>query len=698
MSDIPNIMTAPAAPWRIGVDVGGTFTDLVLIDATGAIHIAKSPSTPSNPAEGVLNAIERIAQSLSMPVGDLLKGCAHFIHGSTVATNTLLERKGAKVGLICTDGFRDTLEIRRGLRPDPWDHRTPWPDVLVPRSRRLGVPGRVDRTGKIAKSLDAARLDQAATTLLQTGIDAVVVCFLNSFLNAAHEQEAHDVLSRRAPDLWVSRSSQVAPILGEYERISTTAVDAYVAPRVVPYLKALDANLRKLGLASRLALIQSNGGIVSVDQIAERPVTLILSGPAAGVGAIQSLGRMVGSPDLICIEIGGTSCDVTMMQAGEIAMTDQLDVAGYHVSIPSVEIHTIGAGGGTIAGVDQGGLLRVGPQGAGARPGPACYGLGGEEPTVTDAQLVLGRLKSGAYAGGLIKLDEGRAVAAIESRVAKPLGIDKTAAAAGIIRLMEQKVQHAVEQVSLERGYDPARFTLVAGGGAGAMHAAAVARSLGCRGAYVPRLAGVFCAFGMCNSDVRHDYVQTWLGELDAVTHADIEQDFTALEAKGQTTLTNDGFTAGAIDLKRLLDLRYRGQQWSIQVPIDVPFAPGQIRFDFEERYRRLYGHDQPDGVIEILALRLVAKGVLPRIDFAPEPESAGKPEPTEMRDIYVDASEGVKSVPVYQGAALKPSQLIMGPAVIEEATTTVVIGVGDVLKVDSYRNYSIAFDGQEQA
>jgi N-methylhydantoinase A len=311
---------------------------------------------------------------------------------------------------------------------------------------------------------------------------------------------------------------------------------------------------------------------------------------------------------------------------------------------------------------------------------------------------VLGRLKSGSYAGGLIQLDEGRAVAAVESRVAKPLGIDRTAAAAGIIRLMEQKVQHAVEQVSLERGYDPARFTLVAGGGAGAMHAAAVARSLGCRGAYVPRLAGVFCAFGMCNSDVRHDYVQTWLGELDAVVHSDVERDFATLEAKGRATLTDDGFAAEAIDLKRLLDLRYRGQQWSIQVPIETPFAPSAIRQEFEERYRRLYGHDQPDGISEILALRLVAKGVLARIDFAPEPNGTGKPKPVETRDVYVDAQKGRQRVPVYRGGDLKPSQTITGPAVIEETTTTVVIGVGDVLRVDPYRNYAISFDEKEPA
>ncbi len=680
-------------PWRIGVDIGGTFTDLVLIDSRGAIRIAKSPSTPKNPAEGVLAVVAPGARTLGLPVRDLLGGCALFIHGSTIATNTVLERKGAKVGLLTTRGFRDTLEIRRGLRADAWDHRRPWPEVLVPRKHRLPVTERIDRTGAITTELDLDSLSQALETFKRDGIEAIVICLLNSFLNDAHERACHDFIAANWPEVWVSRSSQVAPILGEYERVSTTAIDAYVAPRVVPYLRALDEQLRNLGLTHRLALVQSNGGIVSVDQVATRPVTLVLSGPAAGVGAIRSLSRAAGSTDLICIEIGGTSCDVTMMQAGEIAMTDQLDVAGYHVEIPSVEIHTIGTGGGTIAGVDHGGMLWVGPHGAGARPGPACYGLGAEEPTVTDAQLILGRLKSGAYAGGLISLDEGYAAQAIDRRVAGPLGIDNTTAAAGIIRLMEQKVRHAVEQVSIERGYDPQRFTLVAGGGAGAMHAASVARALGCRGVYVPKLAGVFCAFGMCNSDVRHDYVQSWLNELDAVEGCRIDAAFAALAAKGNDLLAADGFTPEQIKLRRFLDLKYAGQQWSIPVAIAPRFDPRAIRAVFETSYGRLYGHSQPDGIIEIRSLRLAAIGVLQVQDLVPEDAGAvGDPVPSETRDVYVDERHGRRPIPVYAGSSLRPGQTLLGPPIVEEATTTVVVGADDTLSVDPYGNYRIAF------
>ena len=510
-------------------------------------------------------------------------------------------------------------------------------------------------------------LARAVQALKDQGVEAIAICFLNSFLNDQHERVCHELIARQWPGIWISCSSQVAPIMGEYERVSTTVVDACIAPRVVPYLRALDERLRKLGLTRPLALVQSNGGIVSVDQITARPVTLVLSGPAAGVGTIRSLSRIAGSADLICIEIGGTSCDVIMMHAGEIAMTDQLDVAGYHVNIPSVEIHTIGTGGGTIAGVDRGGMLWVGPHGAGARPGPACYGLGGEEPTVTDAQLVLGRLKPGSHAGGLIQLDDGLAAAAIERGVARPLGVDNTSAAAGMIRLMEQKVRHAVERVSIERGYDPARFTLVAGGGAGAMHAAAVARALGCRGVYVPRLAGVFCAFGMCHSDVRHDYVQSWLGDLDATDENCIEAAFGALVAKGHGMLLAEGFMPDQVGLQRFLDLKYVGQQWSIPVAIVPGFDPRAIRAAFEENYSRLYGHHQPDGRIEIQSLRLAATGLLPALDLVAEETVGRDPVPCEIRDAYVDERHGRQPVRIYDGIDLRPGQTILGPAIVEE-------------------------------
>ena len=410
----------PAAPWRIGVDVGGTFTDLVLHDDAGALFVAKVPSTPDDPARGVIAAVGKMAGRFGMTSGALLAGCALFVHGSTVATNTMLEGKGARVGLIATEGFRDSLEIRRGKREDMWDQRTPFAPVLVPRYLRLG---RLDRDGNEVTPLDGEGVRAAAEIFGAEGVEAVAVCLMNSFLDGSHEEQVGAILGEVLDVPWISLSSAIAPIMGEYERGSTTVVNACLAPRVVPYLVALDRELTGLGLAHPMLLVQSNGGAASVAQVADRPVSLVLSGPAAAVGALNLVAVQTGSDNLISMEIGGTSCDVVMMQGGDVTLSDDLLIAGYHVATPAIDVHTVGAGGGTIAYVDAGGMLHVGPQGAGAMPGPACYGLGGTRPTVTDALLVLGRLRPGAYAGGAVSLDLDLARAALQEHVAGPLGL-----------------------------------------------------------------------------------------------------------------------------------------------------------------------------------------------------------------------------------------------------------------------------------
>ena len=393
------------APWRIGVDVGGTFTDMVLRDADGAVRIFKAPSVPADPSEGVLGVLRLAAEQLDLPLSALLRECALFVHGSTVATNTILEKKGAKVGMLTTEGFRDSLEIRRGIRENQWDHRAPFPPVLAPRYLRLPVRGRIGADGKELSPLAAADVEAAAEIFTAEGVELVAVCLFNSYLDGAHERRAGDQLAKGWAGKWISLSSEVMPTMGEYERGSTAVVNAYVAPKVTSYLGALDQQLRQLGLPRSLLLLQSNGGAVSVGQVANRPVMLVLSGPAAGVGALKGCASPGEAANLISMEIGGTSCDVMVMARGEVPVADELVIDGYHLTTPSVEIHTVGAGGGTIAWVDDAGLLHVGPQGAGARPGPAAYGLGGDQPTVTDAQLVLGRLRPGPLAGGAVSLD-----------------------------------------------------------------------------------------------------------------------------------------------------------------------------------------------------------------------------------------------------------------------------------------------------
>jgi N-methylhydantoinase A len=682
--------TSALPPWRIGVDVGGTFTDLVLADDRGAVFTFKSPSNPSDPARGVMAAVAMAAAGLGLSVEAVLRGCRAFVHGSTIATNTILERKGAVVGLLTTEGFRDALEIRRGIREDAWDHRPPFPPVLVPRHLRLPVSERIDRGGQVVRPLQPDSVLRALEVFRREGVTSIAICFLNSFRNAAHERACAGLVRAAWPEVQVSISADIAPVVGEYERTSTAVLNAYVTPRVIPYLRQLEQDLSHRGLAYPLLLIQSNGGAANVDQLADRAVMLSLSGPAAGASALRAVAAMAGSDNLLLMEIGGTSCDVTLMSRGEIAMVDALSLNDYHLTLPSVDIHSVSGGGGTIAHVDRGGLLQVGPHGAGARPGPACYGFGGTDATVTDAHVLLGRLQSGGFANGLVMLNEALARTAVEQHVASPLGVDVVTAASGIIRLLEQDLRHAIEQISIERGHDPRQFVLVAGGGAGALHAVNVARALKCPKVYVPRFAGVFCAFGMCGTDIRQDFQMSWLRPLDVGDIAAIEHGFGDLTRLAQSRLEGGGFSLSDLSFERVLELRYAGQQWPLFVPVEALDIVA-IRAAFEARHQRLYGHCQPDGEIEIVNLKLAGIGALKRV---PPPGLAltdAPARPRGRRSIYLDAQAGFDDVAVYDGDQLRPGQQIHGPALIEERNTTILIGHGDRLDVDATGNFLIA-------
>lgn len=679
--------------WRIGVDIGGTFTDLVLAGSGGTIDVFKVPSVPSDPSRGALDAIEAAAEARRMTVRDLLGRCTLFVHGTTVATNLLLEGKGARVGLLTTEGFRDSLEIRRGLRDNPWNHRTPYPPVLVPRYLRLPVKGRIDRHGSEAESLAMPDVDAALTEFLREDVDAIAIGFFNSYLNDAHEEQAAARIREVAPELPVSVSSTIAPIMGEFERTTTTVLNAYVSPRTLSYLRALGDGLVARGLSSPFMLIQSNGGAVSVDELGERSVTLLLSGPAAGLGALNYYRDTIGSGNLVSIEIGGTSCDVILMNEGHAASIDMLDIGGYKCVTQSVDVHTVGAGGGTIARVDNAGLLQVGPQGAGARPGPACYGFGGTEPTITDAQVVLGRLKPGPYAGGSVVIDKTLAETAIVDGIAKPLGLSLEEAAGGMIQLMEQKLLHAVQRVSTERGHNPERFTLVAGGGAGPLHAAAVGRAMKCAQVFIPKLSGAFCAIGMLNTNLQHDYMRVLLGRLNEVPEQRLNDKFLDLERQATEVLGREGFAADRIALTHALDLRYLGQQWDVTVAITDGFDQQRIRATFERDYQRLFGHIQPDGVIEITKIRLSGKGVIPPL-LQSRIETVGRDAtPIEIRQVWLDPRMGWRDTPVFDGAMLRVGQTIHGPAIINEPTTTVMVGPDDRLTVDVSGNYKIVME-----
>ena len=675
---------------RIGVDVGGTFTDLVVEQPDGTIDVFKVPSVPSDPSQGVLDAVTAAAAGLGTTVPELLGRCGWFVHGSTVATNTVLERKGARVGMLTTAGFRDSVEIRRSLRENPWDHRTPFAEPLVPRYLRLGVRGRLDAQGQELVPLSADDVRAAVSTFAERGVETVAICFINAYADGRHEEQAAEIIAEVAPRMSVSLSSRLAPIVGEYERGSTTVIDAYIRRRVIAYLEALGERLRDLGFGGEVALIQSNGGAIGLSRVARAPVGLCLSGPAAGIGAMRYYGRLCGSDDLITMEIGGTSCDVSMLQSGRAQLIDGFGIGGHHVGLPAIDIHTVGAGGGTIARVDAAGLLRCGPQGAGAAPGPAAYGRGGSDATTTDALVVLGRMRAGPIGDGSVVIDAERARAACAERVAGPLGLDVEEAAIGIVQLLEQNLLHAVEEISVKRGLNPARYTLIAAGGAGPMHGATVGRMLGCRRVYVPRHAGAFCALGMLDSDIRHDLYRVFDVPLGDEALAKLPAAFAELTATATEEIGAEA-SASSVSLRCVADLVYKGQMRSVQVDYD----PGRddvaaLKGRFEAEHRRLYGHIKPITPIRIAALRGVA--TLPAAARAvPEREqAAATPRAAETRRVFIGRSTGWADVPVYRGVDLGAGHELPGPLVIEEHTMTLYAGPGDLVSVDKAGNYLI--------
>jgi N-methylhydantoinase A len=686
-------VTGPTPPFRIGIDVGGTFTDMVLIDAAGARYVFKAPSVPEDPGQGVIDVLELAGRRLGLATREILASTHHFIHGSTIATNTMLEGKGAKVGLLATRGFRDTLEIRRGSRADIWDHRAPFAPVLVPRHLRLPVGGRMSWEGRELEPLSESDIVEAAKTFAREEVGAIAVCLLHAYANPAHEQAARDILRRELaghPSVqWISLSSEVVPLIGEYERGSTTVVNAYLAPRVSRYLLRLAERLEQLELARTLYLQQSNGGAMSVGQAALRPVNVVLSGPAAGVGALRYYAGTGGSDRLVSMEIGGTSTDVIVMSGGEVGLADQLDIAGYCVAVPAVDIHTVGAGGGTIAAA-QGALMGVGPRGAGAVPGPAAYGRGGIEPTVTDAQLVLGRLHPGPYAGGTVTLGLERARAAIEARLARPLGLSLEDAAIGVVRLANQHMRQAVEKISIERGIDVRNFTLVPCGGAGPMHGVEVARALGMARVLVPRQSGAFCALGMLNADVRQDFERSVLERLEEGVLARLEPEIAALEREAGVLLAHESFAGPRASLARALDLRYAGQLWHVRVPWAAGDTVEAIRVRFEAEYDRLYGHIQPGGTIEIGTLRVIATGHLPAIEPIALTESDAAPPAGARRRVWFERHGWREDAAVHVGSGLLPGMRLEGPLIIEEATTTLVAGPGDKVRVDRFGDFVV--------
>ncbi|MEP7245319.1 MAG: hydantoinase/oxoprolinase family protein [Gammaproteobacteria bacterium] len=681
----------PRAPVRIGVDIGGTFTDLVLVGADGALVTHKTASNPADPSEALFRGLAELAARLQLSSAELCARTAHFIHGTTVATNTLLQRNGAKTVLLVTAGFRDSLELRRGVRDNVWDHRTPWAPVLVPRYLRLPVRERVSAAGEVLMPLESRDLEAAAEVFQSESVEAVAICFLHAYRNPQHEMQARDIMRKLLPEAFVCASHEVAPVVGEFERSSTVVVNACIANRVVPYLRTVRERLQALGLRSEPYFVQSSGGVISFERLQQRPAVLALSGPAAGANSLRAYASSMRDKSVVAIEVGGTSCDVTVMEDATVAERTSFRIGDDVIALPAVDIHTIALGGGTIAGVDAAGLLFVGPHGAGARPGPAAFGLGGRAPTLTDAHVVLGRLCSGRYAGGALNLDAHLAQEAIDRVVAKPLSLSIEDAAIAIVRLGEQQIRHAVERVTLERGQSPAHITLLAGGGAGPLHAAAVARAMGCAHVFVPRLAGVFCAFGMCNAQVRHDWVRDIGLTLAAPAVRAVEIAAEALKALAIAQFIADGFKGEDVSCALSIDLRYLGQSASLNIAFaNVAPLETEIRSAFEARHVSEFGFMQPGGSIDVAAVRLISTAHLGRTDLSRRAPSVENVQPVGLRRVWIDSRTGWQRVSVFDGDQLTVGAQLLGPALIEDAAATTLVGAGDRVSVDDAGNLHI--------
>ena len=662
---------------RAGIDVGGTFTDGVLLNEQGRLAIAKVASTPGDLTAGFLDALTELERGSGVAAHEI----GYLVHGSTVATNAIVQRRTARVGLLTTAGFRDVLAIGTQQRSRLYDLQAPKPAPLVPRELRVEVRERIGSEGQVITPLEPADVETAAETFRALGVEAVAVCFLFSFANPTHEEEAARLLREKLPAVPVTVSSRVAPEFREYLRTSTTVVNGGLLPLVGRYVEALERRLVEKGVQTPLHLMQSNGGVTRAAEAKRLPVALIASGPAAGLIAAARTGAAAGRESVLSFDMGGTTADVGLVIDGRPQMRFRGEAAGHPVNLPQSDVLSVGAGGGSIARVDGFGSLSVGPESAGADPGPAAYGQGGEDATVTDAHLVLGTLDPARFLGGRIELDPLAARRAIEQHVAKPLGFSLEEAAAAVVRIANATMVRALRVVSVARGYDPRGFTLVSFGGAGPMHACAIATELEIGSIVVPRYPGVASALGLLLSDVRHDLRQTWVRRTNALDLHELGERLESLGREGRELLADAGFADGDGRVDFELDMRYRGQAYELTVPLDAATIDERALRGVEEAFHaahsQAYGHVSPVDEVEIVTLRAHATGPveLPR---SGGPAAGGRSDggARNTRAVHL-GPRGALRHPVYERAALGEGAVLEGPAIVEQDDSTVVVEEG---------------------
>jgi N-methylhydantoinase A len=680
---------------RLAADIGGTFTDIAVFDdRTGQLRFGKALSTPQRLVEGINAGVAK--------AGSDYRTAGLFLHGSTIAINTILERKGAKTALLITDGFRDVYEIGRINRPDAYNLFFQKHEPLVERALRFEVKERVLADGEIDTPLDEAEMERFGRTLDELGIEATAILFLNCYARHEHEARAKAILEKNHPKMFVSASHELSEEYREFERCSTVVANAYVGPIVRRYIGEIDEHIRGDGFDGSFLIVQSTGGLYEADQAKQHCVHMLESGPAAGVIGTQALCRALGLKNAIAFDMGGTTAKAGVIYQGETLTTGSALIGGYEKALPvqmaMMDIFEVGTGGGSIARVEEGGL-RVGPQSAGAAPGPACYGLGGTEPTVTDANLQLGRLGAHRFLGGEMQLDVAAAERALAERVAKPLRMDVTAAADGILRIAATAMSYAVKAVTTERGLDAGDFAMVAYGGAGPLHAVDVAREIGIRTVIIPNAPGVFSAFGMLFSDLRYDFVRTWFRRLEDAPFDEIERVYRALEDQGRDAIAGTSVKPQKIVLKRAADMRYVGQEHAVTVDLPMRVFEKQdraaIKRHFDEMHEQRYGTSAPDERAEIVSLRSTVTGIMrkpPQEKIRRGKSAPDKSAFTGRRPVFFDGK--FRPTPTYARAALAVGNRITGPALIEEHASTTVLGPGDRLEVDSHGNLLIKVAG----
>jgi N-methylhydantoinase A len=672
--------------FKVGIDVGGTFTDFFLVEGAAEPVIHKVLSTPDDPSIAVVQGLEELASLVEPPLGaaDFIRAVDAIVHGTTVTTNATLTRRGAKTALLTTAGLRDALEMRRGVREERYDNRFTNVPPLVPRALRVGVGGRLDRRGREIEPLDEAAVLQAVASFRSEGVEAVAICFMNAFADPRHEKRAAEIVARELPEAFLSVSTEVLPCIRFYDRVSTTALDAYVGPILDRYLASLQARLADAGFGGVLLVMQSNGGVMSPEVARRAPARTLLSGPAGGPGAGLFYAAAHGLDRGVVVDMGGTSFEAALVVGAPVLKTEG-EIDRLRCALPMLAIHTIGAGGGSIGWIDAGGILRVGPQSAGAKPGPACYGRGGERPTTTDANLVLGYLDPAFFAGGRIALDLGAARRAIETHIARPLGMSVEEAAAGMYRVACSNMAQGVRAVTIERGADPREFPLVVAGGAGPLHSCLISNELEIDLQIVPRESSVLCAAGMLMGDLQHDHVRTFVARLPDPDWDRLGALVAEMEGEGSRLLGDEGVPDAAREHEIKLDCRYLKQYHEVSFVVPRGAIDGRdasaILSRFHAAHSALYGYTlEAEGTpVEIINLRVQSRGATERPRFAGQPFAGPDPVPARKgeRRAYVLDEAAFRSVPVYDGHRLRYGNRIAGPALVDAVTTSTYVDAG---------------------